>query len=281
MSTLPESSTLEVPPQRDVPRHVAIIMDGNGRWARRRHLPRFAGHKRGVEAVRNIVKACIERGVGYLTLFAFSSENWRRPADEVALLMQLFTVALTSEIAKLHRNGVRLRVVGDLSRFDARIRNLVTEAEAHTAANQRLTLTIAANYGGRWDIMQAMSRLAREQPSAAGGDYTEQQLAPYLAMSYAPEPDLFIRTGGEQRISNFLLWQLAYAELYFTPDLWPDFDADALDAAFVSYRERERRFGRTSEQVEEALRRPQAAGDPCGGAAAEPAAAAARARANA
>jgi undecaprenyl diphosphate synthase len=273
MSTEQQSSTLEVPPQRGVPRHVAIIMDGNGRWARQRRLPRFAGHKRGVEAVRNIVKACIGRGVDYLTLFAFSSENWRRPAEEVALLMRLFTAALTSEVEKLHRNGVRLKVVGDLARFDARIRKLVAGAEARTAANQRLTLTIAANYGGRWDLMQAMSRLAREQPLAAGGEFTEQQLAPYLAMSYAPEPDLFIRTGGEQRISNFLLWQLAYTELCFTPALWPDFDSGALDAAFASYRERERRYGRTSEQVEQEQRHLE-------GAPATPEAAA-RARANA
>jgi undecaprenyl diphosphate synthase len=262
MSTVQPSSTLDVPPQRGVPRHVAIIMDGNGRWARQRHLPRFAGHKRGLEAVRNVVKACIERGVEYLTLFAFSSENWRRPADEVALLLQLFTAALTGEVEKLHRNGVRLKVVGDLSRFDARIRTLVGEAEARTATNARLTLTIAANYGGRWDMMQAVSRMVREQPPAAGGEFSEQQLSPYLAMSYAPEPDLFIRTGGEQRISNFLLWQLAYTELYFTPALWPDFDAGALEAAIDSYRERERRYGRTSEQVEEERRRLGAAGTP-------------------
>ena len=245
------SSTLDVPPPREAPRHVAIIMDGNGRWARQRHLPRFAGHKRGVDALRVIVKACIERGIEYLTMFAFSSENWRRPAEEVALLMQLFTVALTNEVNRLQRNGVQLRVVGDLSRFDARIRTLVAEAEARTAGNSRLTLTIAANYGGRWDIMQAVSRLMKERPQLAASDITEQQLAAYLSMNFAPEPDLFIRTGGEQRISNFLLWQLAYAELYFTPALWPDFDAAALDAAIASYRDRERRFGRTSEQLDE------------------------------
>ena len=273
MSAEKHSSTLEVPSQRDVPRHVAIIMDGNGRWARQRHLPRFAGHKRGVEAVRSVVKACIARGVEYLTLFAFSSENWRRPAEEVALLMQLFAAALTSEVAKLNRNGVRLKVVGDLTRFDARLRALINEAEAITAGNQRLTLSVAANYGGRWDLMRAMSRLTREQAPCDAGEYTEQQLSPYLAMSYAPEPDLFIRTGGEQRISNFLLWQLAYAELFFTPALWPDFDAGALDQAIASYRQRERRFGRTSEQVEEERRRSEAAG--------ELPDAAARARANA
>lgn len=246
------SSTKEIPPHGKVPVHVAIIMDGNGRWARRRRLPRFAGHKRGVEAVRAVVKACAERGVQFLTLFAFSSENWRRPPEEVSLLMQLFSGALTNEVAKLNRNGIRLRVVGDLSRFDPRIRELIEEGERRTAQNQRLTLTIAANYGGRWDILQALSRLVREQPALVRGTVPEEALAPYLSMHYAPEPDLFVRTGGEQRLSNFLLWQLAYSELYFTDTLWPDFDAVALDRAIESYRQRERRFGRTSEQVEQA-----------------------------
>jgi undecaprenyl diphosphate synthase len=250
------SSTQEVPPHGEVPGHVAIIMDGNGRWAKKRHLPRFAGHRRGVEAVRATVEACIERGSGYLTRVAFSSENWRRPAEEVALLMQLFTGALTNEVAKLHRSGVRLKVVGDMSRFDSKIRHLIDEGERLTAANRKLTLTIAANYGGRWDILQALAALLRKK--AAHGtqpvELREADLAPHLAMGYAPEPDLFIRTGGEQRISNFLLWQLAYTELYFTETLWPDFDAAALDLAIESYRGRERRFGRTSEQVEQAKR---------------------------
>jgi len=241
------SSTREIPAHDAVPRHVAIIMDGNGRWAKSRMLPRFAGHKRGVEAVRATVRACVERGVGYLTLFAFSSENWRRPAEEVALLMQLFRGALVNELDRLNRNGVRLKVIGDTRRFDASIRSLIAQAEATTAGNSRLTLTIAANYGGRWDILQALGRFTREQ--GARQDIREEELAPYLAMSYAPEPDLFIRTGGEQRVSNFLLWQLAYTELYFTDTLWPDFDAAALDAAIESYRGRERRFGRTSEQL--------------------------------
>jgi undecaprenyl diphosphate synthase len=227
-------------------------MDGNGRWAKRRHLPRFAGHKRGVEAVRAAVEACAERGVEYLTLFAFSSENWRRPAEEVALLMQLFQGALASEMEKLHRNGVRLKVVGDTGRFDGKIRQLIEQGEALTGGNRRLTLTIAANYGGRWDILQALNRFLKE--SDAKNEIREDDLAPYLAMSYAPEPDLFIRTGGEQRISNFLLWQLAYTELYFTEKLWPDFNAAALDEAIESYRSRERRFGRTSEQLEQAKR---------------------------
>ncbi|MEA3193890.1 MAG: undecaprenyl diphosphate synthase [Betaproteobacteria bacterium] len=246
------SSTREIPAHGDTPRHVAIILDGNGRWAKRQLLPRIAGHRRGVESVRGAVNACIERGISYLTLFAFSSENWRRPAEEVALLMQLFTSALTNEVEKLHRNGVRLKVVGDTQRFTAKLRSLIEQAEQDTAANTRLTLTIAANYGGRWDILQAASRFMKDNPGAQ--EILEDSLAPYLAMSYAPEPDLFIRTGGEQRISNFLLWQLAYAELYFTDTLWPDFDAAALDAAIVSYRGRERRFGRTSDQVEQAKR---------------------------
>jgi undecaprenyl diphosphate synthase len=248
------SSTQEIPTHGKVPVHVAIIMDGNGRWARRRRLPRFAGHKRGVEAVRAVVKACAQRGVQFLTLFAFSSENWRRPPEEVSLLMQLFGGALTNEVAKLDRNGIRLRVVGDLARFDPRIRDLIDEGERRTAHNQRLTLTIAANYGGRWDILQGLSRLARERPELVRGGVPEETLAPYLSMHYAPEPDLFIRTGGEQRLSNFLLWQLAYSELYFTDTLWPDFDAAALDRAIESYRQRERRFGRTSDQVEQAER---------------------------
>jgi len=247
------SSTQEVPEHGDVPGHVAVIMDGNGRWAKRQHLPRIAGHRRGVEAVRATVRACAERGVRYLTLFAFSSENWRRPAEEVALLMQLFQMALTNEVEKLHKNAVRLKVVGDTRRFDASIRRAIEQGERLTAANRGLTLTIAANYGGRWDILQALAKLAREKGGALD-ELDENALAPHLAMSYAPEPDLFIRTGGEQRISNFLLWQLAYSELYFTDTLWPDFDAAALDLAIASYRNRERRFGRTSEQLQAAKR---------------------------
>jgi undecaprenyl diphosphate synthase len=240
-----DSSTRQVPAHGALPRHVAIIMDGNGRWASARRLPRIAGHRRGADAVRDTVRVCAERGIEYLTLFAFSSENWRRPATEVALLMQLFQAALANEVDKLHQAGVRLKVVGDISRFDAGIRKLVADGEALTAGNQGLTLTIAANYGGRWDILQALNKVKNHE-----GEIEEATLAPHLAMSYAPEPDLFIRTGGEQRISNFLLWQLAYCELYFTDTLWPDFGGEALDAAIASYRARERRFGRTSEQVE-------------------------------
>src|SRR5439155_3590304 len=245
------SSTRGVPEVRDVPRHVAIIMDGNGRWAKQRLLPRVAGHRKGVEAVRASVRACVELGVEYLTLFAFSSEDWRRPADEVSILMQLFVRALEQEVAKLDTNRIRFRVVGDTSRFEKRIRDLIAEGERSTADNEGLTLTVAANYGGRWDIAQAVQKLIAAEPSAARG-FAPEALDPYLAMAYAPEPDLFIRTGGEQRISNFLLWQLAYTELYFTDMLWPDFDAIALDAAIEWYGQRERRFGRTSEQVQAA-----------------------------
>ncbi len=242
------SATLAVPEVRAVPRHIAIIMDGNGRWAKKRFLPRVAGHRRGLEAVRATTKASIERGVEYLTLFAFSSENWRRPKDEVSFLMELFVMALEQEVSKLHANRIRLRVVGDLSSFEPRLTTLISNAEQLTAGNDRLTLTIAANYGGRWDILQAVNRMLRELPNPQDA-YREAHLAPHLSMSYAPEPDLFIRTGGEQRISNFLLWQLAYTEFYFTDELWPDFDAEALARAIDSYRSRERRFGRTSEQL--------------------------------
>ncbi|CAB1368061.1 polyprenyl diphosphate synthase [Denitratisoma oestradiolicum] len=242
------SSTRDIPEVRAVPRHVAMIMDGNGRWAKKRFLPRVAGHKRGLETVRVMVKACIERGIDYLTLFAFSSENWRRPPEEVSFLMRLFLTALQAEVDKLHENGVRLRVIGDLSRFDPQTVALIRSGEALTAGNTKLTLTIAANYGGRWDILQAANAMALQHPEKLGC-WTEEDLAEHLAMAYAPEPDLFIRTGGEQRVSNFLLWQLAYAELYFTDCLWPEFDGAALDQAIVSYRSRERRFGRTSEQL--------------------------------
>ena len=242
------SSTQVVPTTGSIPRHVAIIMDGNGRWAKKRFLPRVAGHKSGVEAVRAAIKACIARGVQYLTLFAFSSENWRRPAEEVSFLMGLFMSALENEAQRLHEAGVCVRVVGDLSRFDANLIEMIRRCESLTGANTGLTLTIAANYGGRWDIMQAASRMVAAHPGKRD-NYSEADLTPYLSMAYAPEPDLFIRTGGEQRISNFLLWQLAYSEFYFTDLLWPEFNAAALDDAIASYQSRERRFGRTSEQL--------------------------------
>ena len=242
------SSTRQLPDVAAVPRHVAVIMDGNGRGAKKRFLPRVAGHVKGVELLREMVRACLERGVQYLTLFAFSSENWRRPQDEVTLLMQLFVKALEQEVEKLDRNGVRLRVIGDLAPFESRLRELISQAEEKTAGNTRLDLTIAANYGGRWDISQAVNQMLAAQPEKRAG-WNEGDLEPHLSMSFAPEPDLFIRTGGEERISNFLLWQLAYTELYFTPTLWPDFDTTEFDKAIVSYQKRERRFGRTSEQL--------------------------------
>jgi undecaprenyl diphosphate synthase len=243
------SSTQGIPERNEGPKHVAIVMDGNGRWARKRLLPRVAGHKRGLDTVRNLVKLCVEREVSHLTLFAFSSENWRRPADEVSFLMQLFMQALRQEVAKLHKNNIRLRVVGDLSRFDPELVQTIREAEAKTADNTALMLSIAANYGGRWDMLNAINQMTVANPGRQG-HFSEADLAPYLCLADAPEPDLFIRTGGEQRVSNFLLWQLAYTELYFTDCLWPDFDAAAFDKALAFYSTRERRFGRTSEQLD-------------------------------
>jgi undecaprenyl diphosphate synthase len=242
------SSTVQVPADASRLRHVAIIMDGNGRWAKKRFLPRVAGHKKGVTSVREMILACLDRDIEYLTLFAFSSENWRRPADEVSFLMRLFVSSLDREVSNLQKKNVRLRVVGDLSRFPTLLQDKVRESEAKTAGNTALNLTICANYGGRWDILQACNRLAVAEKDKIG-QWTEADLAPYLSMSFAPEPDLFIRTGGEQRISNFLIWQLAYTELYFTDTLWPDFRAPELDAACQSFANRERRFGRISEQI--------------------------------
>ncbi len=247
MSTRKKQAT---PAGTDVPRHIAIIMDGNGRWAKRRLMPRVAGHRKGVEALRGVIRACAERGVSHLTVFAFSSENWRRPQEEVTLLMELFMRALENEVARLHENGIRFRVIGDLAGFSERIQALIRDAEALTRDNTRLTFTVAANYGGRWDIVQAMKKLMASGVSPDEVD--EAALARQLSIADMPEPDLFIRTGGEQRISNFLLWQLAYTELYFTDALWPDFNPAALDEAIASYRTRERRFGRTSEQVRSA-----------------------------
>jgi undecaprenyl diphosphate synthase len=243
-----QSSTRTIPAAPKVPRHIAVIMDGNGRWAKQRFLPRVAGHQRGVESLREVVKACLGMGVEYLTVFAFSSENWRRPADEVSFLMQLFIKMLQREVSKLHENNIRVKIIGDRSRFDALLNEQILAAEQLTANNNGLTFTIAANYGGRWDIMQAAQAMWKAHPEQAG-NFSEADLEPYLSMHYAPEPDLFIRTGGEQRISNFLLWQLAYTELYFTDTLWPAFDKAALGVAIQSYQQRERRFGRTSDQL--------------------------------
>ena len=244
-----QSSTRIIPDAPAIPRHIAIIMDGNGRWAKQRFMPRVAGHQRGVEALREVVKACRELGVEYLTVFAFSSENWRRPADEVTFLMSLFLKMLEREVVKLHENNIRLKIIGDRSRFDDKLNQTMRDAELLTANNSALTLTVAANYGGRWDVMQAVRAMLKDHPHLAQ-TFTEEDLQPYLSISDAPEPDLFIRTGGEQRISNFMLWQLAYTELYFTGTLWPAFDRNELDKAIASYQQRERRFGRTSEQLE-------------------------------
>lgn len=229
-------------------------MDGNGRWAKKRLLPRVAGHKRGLDAARDVVTACRKLGVGYLTLFAFSTENWRRPEEEVSFLMELFFRALESEVERLAANNIRLRVIGNRARFGESLNQRINAAEARTAGNDGLVLTIAADYGGRWDVLQAVNALIGEGKTRI----EESDLVSRLSMAYAPEPDLFIRTGGEQRISNFLVWQLAYSEFYFTERLWPDFDAGALEEAIESYRLRERRFGRTSEQLPEAERRSDA-----------------------
>lgn len=242
------SSTQIVPEAGELPNHVAVIMDGNGRWARKRFLPRVAGHKKGVEVVRELVKECARLNISYLTLFAFSSENWRRPKDEVTFLMGLFMEALKREVDKLHGNNIRLILIGDRSEFSDDLNRQIETSEELTKNNTGLTLTIAANYGGRWDMLQAANKIMANQQDQV---LTEENLSACLSMHYAPEPDLFIRTGGEQRMSNFLLWQLAYTELYFTDTLWPDFDKDAFQAAVTSYQRRERRFGRTGEQVQE------------------------------
>ena len=236
-----------------LPRHVAIIMDGNGRWASQRRMPRIAGHRAGVSSVRSTVEACGALGIDVLTLFAFSSENWRRPQQEVGLLMELFLSALQRESKKLNENNVKLRVIGDQSRFSDKLRQEIAKAEMLTETNTGLHLVVAANYGGRWDIAQAARGIAEDVASGrlSADQVDEHCLNRYLSLADLPEPDLFIRTGGEQRISNFLLWQLAYTELYFTDTLWPDFDQTAFRAALDSFASRQRRFGRTGGQVEQ------------------------------
>ena len=226
-------------------------MDGNGRWAKRRHLPRFAGHRVGRESVRSVVTASLDMGIEALTLFAFSSENWRRPQEEVGLLLRLFLSTLGSEVKKLHENGIRLRVIGQTEVFEPLLRERIAQAEALTADNRAMTLAVAANYGGRWDVTEACRRLAREVAAGRLGveQITEAQVQAQISLADLPEPDLFIRTGGEMRISNFLNWQLAYTELYFTPILWPDFRESAYREALHEYSRRQRRFGRTGEQV--------------------------------
>ncbi|MSS76195.1 MAG: isoprenyl transferase [Methyloglobulus sp.] len=237
--------------ENGIPRHVAIIMDGNGRWAQKRYMPRAFGHQAGVKAVRKIVEHCAELGVEALTLFAFSSENWRRPKEEVSLLMSLFVEALQSEINTLDKNGICLRFIGDRSDFPDVLQHKMTEGEAQTSNNKALTVVIAANYGGHWDMCQAFQKVVDKM---ATGEVIKQPISPlliseHLSTAGLPAPDLFIRTGGEQRVSNFLLWQLAYTELYFTETLWPDFDQNSLDVAINSFKGRQRRFGHTGEQI--------------------------------
>lgn len=234
-----------------VPRHVAIIMDGNGRWALQKGKPRHAGHRAGVESVRSSIEVCVEKHIEALTLFAFSSENWRRPRSEVDLLLELFLSALSREVKRLQKNNIRLRVIGDTGEFPNKLQQRIQEAEHRTAGNDGLLLQIAANYGGRWDITQAARRLAAEVAAGrlAPEDIDEQHFAAATSFNDIPDPDLFIRTGGEQRISNFLLWHCAYSELYFTPVLWPDFDKNEFLKAIDDYAGRERRFGQIGEQV--------------------------------
>ncbi|MBT2988548.1 MAG: isoprenyl transferase [Candidatus Thiodiazotropha sp. (ex Ctena orbiculata)] len=247
--TAKESESID----KRLPQHIAIIMDGNGRWAKKRGLPRYAGHPAGVEAVRGVVEVCVEQQIRVLTLFAFSSENWQRPQKEVNLIMDLFMRSLKKEVRRLERNHVKLRVIGDRSAFADNLQKQIEEAERQTQNNQGLLLQVAANYGGRWDITQAAKRLAEQvqQGKLAPDQIDEEQFSRNLCFTDVPEPDLFIRTGGEKRISNFLLWQCAYTELYFTDMLWPDFNRKALEQALHDFSNRQRRFGRTGEQVQD------------------------------
>lgn len=233
------------------PRHIAIIMDGNGRWAQKRFMPRVFGHRQGVKAVRNIVEYCAEQQIEVLSLFAFSSENWRRPETEVSMLMELFMATLQREVDKLDKNNIRLKIIGDKTAFSEKLQQRIIHSEQQTANNTGLTLVIAANYGGHWDITQAVQKIAEKLQTGQLNQQriTENLIEQHLSTAGLPEPDLFIRTGGEQRISNFLLWQLAYTELYFTPILWPDFDKQALKEAIISFKGRQRRFGHTGEQI--------------------------------
>jgi undecaprenyl diphosphate synthase len=246
MSSLKISSTQTIPMVSHIPHHLAVIMDGNGRWAKMRGLPRVSGHVQGVESVRNLTQQCVKQGITYLTLFAFSSENWRRPAEEVSFLMKLLLRSLGREVKKLHAANVCLRVVGDLKVLSTDIQTMIDKAHVLTENNTALNLTVALNYGGRWDITQAVQKAAAELTPDL---IDESAIKSRLSMSFAPEVDLLIRTGGESRISNFLLWDLAYAELHFTNTLWPEFDSVALQQSLDWYAQRERRFGRTSEQT--------------------------------
>ena len=236
-----------------IPRHIAIVMDGNGRWAKKRFMPRVVGHGQGVDTLVRTVLACVDRGIEFLTVFAFSSENWKRPSDEVSGLMGLVLVAVSKHLTKLASVGVRIRIVGDRSQVSDKVRAAWCEAETRTQHNTRLTLSVAFNYGGRWDVIQACQQAVRAGLSADQID--EATLAGYMAMSYAPDPDLFIRTGGETRISNFLLWQAAYSELVFTDCLWPEFGEAELDAALAEFARRDRRFGGLKPAVEDSSSR--------------------------
>lgn len=236
-----------------LPQHIAIIMDGNGRWAKRRKQPRFMGHRSGVKAVENIVKHCAKLKISTLSLFAFSSENWKRPSKEVSLLMELFALSLKQQAKRLHKNNIRLCIIGDISKFSESLQKQISQAERLTADNTGLTINIAANYGGRWDVVQSVQQLAEKVKAGelAPEDITEEHISKGLTTASLTEPDLFIRTGGEQRVSNFLLWQMAYTEFYFTDTLWPDFIDVELDKAINSFCQRERRFGKTSEQIQD------------------------------
>jgi len=240
------------PTLHTAPRHIAIVMDGNGRWAKRQKRPRFWGHKRGVERVRSTVEYCLNNNIEALTLFAFSTENWKRPKDEVSFLMDLFLSSLKREVKKLHKGGIRLRIIGDISQFSEKLQQTINEAEELTKDNRKLALNIAANYGGRWDITEAVRKIALkvEYGDIKSADITEDMLHQQISLNDLPEPDLFIRTGGEQRVSNFLLWQLAYCEFYFSDLYWPEFDRDALEQAVISFGGRQRRFGRIEEQLQ-------------------------------
>lgn len=242
--------------KQDMPQHVCIIMDGNGRWAEQRGKPRIFGHRAGVEAVRSVVEACGRRDIEALTLFAFSSENWRRPPQEVRLLLELFLTALSREVRKLHKNGVKLKVIGDLSAFDQKLQQNISDAEELTRNNSGLSLNIAANYGGRWDITQAVATATKQllTQGKTVDDLTPELIDQHICLHELAPPDLFIRTGGEMRISNFMLWQLSYCELYFTEVLWPDFDESVFAEALNSFSRRQRRLGRTGAQVEQLTR---------------------------
>jgi undecaprenyl diphosphate synthase len=242
-------AVLQFPLGRTIPQHIAIIMDGNRRWAHKRAMPKALGHARGAQRVRSIVQACADHGVRYLTLFAFSTENWQRPAEEVSSLMGLLVHYLEKEVDDMNATGVRLKVVGDTRRFDARLQRLMRESQEKTAGNKRITLTIAANYGGRWDMLQAARAWQENHPGQSLDGLDEDSLRSYLSMAYAPDPELLIRTGGESRISNFMLWQTAYTELFFSPALWPDFDEKMLDEALAWYSQRDRRFGGMSQRT--------------------------------